>query len=93
MTPLTKYELETIINFNVESTEALVYTRDKTIIRKFDALVTAYPDVYKCIAEKTAVKVLKELEVCSLIRKIRRGFCMPNLIYVKNLISTLSPDI
>lgn len=52
-------------------------------------------DVRKTLqcSEKTAVKVLKELENCDLIRKVRRGFCMPNLIYVKDLISTLSPDI
>lgn len=42
MTPLTKYEQETIINFNAGSTDAIVYTRDKTIIKRFDALVTTY---------------------------------------------------
>ena len=51
MTPLTKYEQETIINFNAGSSDAIVYTRDKNIIKRFDALVTAYPDVYRCIHE------------------------------------------
>lgn len=32
MTPLTKYEQETIINFNAGSSDAIVYTRDKTYI-------------------------------------------------------------
>ena len=51
MTPLTKYEQETIINFNAGSSDAIVYTRDRAVIRRFDALVTAYPDVYRCIHE------------------------------------------
>lgn len=80
MTPLTKYEQETIINFNAESTAALVYTRDKTIIRKFNALVTAYPDVYKCIAEididKTYVMPKKYVNYCKprkISEKRRKG--------------------
>ena len=40
-----------------------------------------------CCSEKTAVKVLKDLETYGLIRKVRRGWCMPNLIYVKNLLN------
>ena len=48
-------------------------------------------DVRKTLncSEKTAVKVLKELEAFSLIRKVRRGWCMPNLIYVKDLLQSL----
>lgn len=48
-------------------------------------------DVRKTLScsEKTAVKVLKELETYGLIRKVRRGWCMPNLIYVKDLLNSL----
>ncbi len=48
---LTRYEQETIINFNVAETDAVVYTRDKSVIKKLDALVNECPDVYRCIAE------------------------------------------
>ena len=68
MTPLTKYEQETIINFNAGSTDSTVYTRDKAVIRRFDALVTAYPDVYRCIHEtdidKTYVMPKKYVSYC-----------------------------
>ena len=68
MAPLTKYEQETIINFNAGSADATVYTRDKAVIRRFDALVTAYPDVYRCIHEtdidKTYIMPKKYVTYC-----------------------------
>ena len=48
---LTKYEQETIINFNVAESDAVVFTRDKATMKKLDALVTEFPEVYKCIGE------------------------------------------
>ena len=48
---LTKYEQETIINFNVAESDAVVYTCDKTVMRKLDVLVNECPEVYRCIAE------------------------------------------
>ena len=51
MSKLSKYEQETIINFNVAESDAVVFTRDKVVIRKLDALVTEFPEVYKCIGE------------------------------------------
>ena len=48
---LTRYEQETIINFNAEDSDATVYTRDKTVMRQLDTLVTAHPDIFKCIGE------------------------------------------
>jgi hypothetical protein len=38
------------------------------------------------MAEKTAIKTLKELEVVGLIEKKRRGLGLPSLLYVKNFI-------
>lgn len=68
MTPLTKYEQETIIYFNAGDKNATVYTRDKAVIRRFDALVTAYPDVYSCIHEtdinKTYIMPKKYVTYC-----------------------------
>ena len=51
MYPLTKYEQETIINFNAGESDATVYTRDKAVMRKLDTLVTEFPKVYRCIGE------------------------------------------
>ncbi len=40
-----------IINFNVAEPDAVVYTRDKSVMRKLDALVNECPEVYRCIGE------------------------------------------
>lgn len=48
---LTRWEMETTINFNMEEKTAILYTRDKTIMRKLDRLVEKCPDIYKCISE------------------------------------------
>lgn len=45
----SRYEQETIINFNAGEDIATLYTRDKAIMRKIDALVIEFPEVYKCI--------------------------------------------
>ena len=39
MTKLSRYEQETIINFNAGEEMATVYTRDPAVMRKLDALV------------------------------------------------------
>lgn len=49
MAVLTKYEQETIINFNVAESDVVVFTRDKAVMRKLDALVNEFPEVYKCL--------------------------------------------
>ena len=49
MGSLSKYEQETVINFNAGEQIATVYTRDKAVMRKFDALVIAFPEVYKLV--------------------------------------------
>lgn len=51
MTPLTRYEQETIINFNAGEQNATVYTRDKAVMRKLDRLVNAFPAVYRLIGQ------------------------------------------
>ncbi len=38
-----------MINFNVAETEAVVYTRDRAVMRKLDSLVTEFPSVYRCV--------------------------------------------
>jgi len=56
---LTRYEQETVINFNAEEPDATVYTRDKAVMRKLDALVTEFPDVFRCVGETDIDKTYK----------------------------------
>lgn len=42
---LTKYEQETIINYNNEEKTASVYTHDKSLIRKLDKKLGEIPDM------------------------------------------------
>ena len=46
---MTRYEQETIINFNAGEQIATLYTRDPAVMRKVDALVSEFPDIFKCI--------------------------------------------
>ena len=48
---MTRYEQETIINFNAGEQTATLYTRDPAVMRKVDALVIEFPDTFKCIGE------------------------------------------
>ena len=56
MDQLTKYEQETVINFNAGEKNATIYTRDKAVIRKIDTLVIEFPEVYQCINETSIDK-------------------------------------
>ena len=49
MSKLSRYEQETIINFNAGEEMATVYTRDPAVMRRLDALVIEFPEVYRCI--------------------------------------------
>ena len=51
---LTKYEQETIINFNNDEQEASIYTASPQMMRKLDALAAAYPEHYR-VVEQTEV--------------------------------------
>ena len=46
---LSRYEQETIVNYNAGEQTATVYTRDKAVMRKLDTLVTNFSDTYKLI--------------------------------------------
>ena len=43
---ITRYEQETIINFNAAKQTATLYTRDSAIMREIDALVIENRDSY-----------------------------------------------
>ena len=47
---LSKYEQETVVNFNAEDSKAVVYTRDRTVMRKLDMLISECPDEYRLIS-------------------------------------------
>ena len=51
MTNLTKYEMETVVNYNAGEQTATVYTRDKSVMRKLDRLVADYPESYKMLSQ------------------------------------------
>lgn len=69
---LTRYEQETIINFNAEEQKATLYTRDPAVMRKLDALVIDYPDTFKCISVTDIDKTYEMLKSAVSYRKPRR---------------------
>ena len=73
---LKRIEQETIINFNASENEATVYTSDKAVIRRLDALVTAYPEVYKCTKATDIDKTYS-------MPKKYVGYCKPRKISEK----------
>ena len=69
---LTRYEQETIINFNAQDQMATLYTRDPAVIRKVDALVIEYPDIFKCIGETDIDKTYEMPKSSVTYRKPRK---------------------
>ena len=53
---LSRYEQETIVNYNAGEQTATVYTRDKTVMRKLDTLVDDFPDTYKLTGQDEVSK-------------------------------------
>ena len=72
MSSLSKYEQETVINFNAGELTAVVYTRDKAVMRKLDALVIAFPEVYKLVGETDIDKTYSMPKSCVSYRKPRK---------------------
>ena len=72
MSVLSKYEQETVINFSAGDTEAVVYTRDRAVMRRLDSLVTEFPSVYRCIKATDIDKTYAMPKRCVTYRKPRR---------------------
>ena len=53
---LTRYEQESILNYNAGEQTATLYTRDKTVMRKLDTLVADFPNTYKMIRQDEVSK-------------------------------------
>ena len=72
MGSLSKYEQETVINFNAGEQTAVVYTRDKAVMRKLDELVIAFQEVYKLVGETDIDKTYSMPKSCVGYRKPRK---------------------
>lgn len=87
---LSRYEQETIINFNVKEKKAFIYTADPTTMRKFDNLCEMYPEVYKQTFQDDTSKMYtapKEYVTFRKPRKIseeQREILLENLKKIKN---------
>ena len=44
---LTRYEQETVVNYNAGEKNATIYTRDRAVMRKLDRLVINFPEIYR----------------------------------------------
>ncbi len=53
---LSRYEQETVVNYNADDQTATVYTRDKAVMRKLDALVIGFSDIYKLTGQDEVSK-------------------------------------
>ena len=69
---ISRYEQETIINYNAAEQTATVYTRDKAVMRRLDALVIEYPEHYRLIGETDIDKTYEKPKSFVSYRKPRR---------------------
>ena len=69
---ISRQEQETIINYNAAEQTATVYTRDKTVMRRLDALVIDFPDHYRIIGETDIDKTCEMPKLFVNYRKPRR---------------------
>lgn len=53
---LSRYEQETIVNYNAGEKTATVYTRDKAVRRKLDTRVAGVPDIYNLLEQDEVSK-------------------------------------
>ena len=72
MESFSSYEKETIINFNAAEKRATLYTRDQKVMRKLDALVSRYPEVYRLDSQSDIDKTYSFPKSCVSYRKPRR---------------------
>ncbi len=53
---LSRYEQESILNYNAGEQTATLYTRDKAVMRKLDTLAADFPDTYAIIGQDEVSK-------------------------------------
>ena len=69
---ISRQEQETIVNYNAAEQTATVYTRDKAVMRRLDALVIDFPDHYRLIGETDIDKTYEMPKSFVSYRKPRR---------------------
>ncbi len=69
---LTKYEQETIVNYNAGEQTATVYTADKVVMRRFDSLVAKFPEFYRLVERTEVSKTYSMPKAYVSYRKPRR---------------------
>ena len=72
MARLTRYEQETVINFNAGEPIATICTKDKAVMRKLDKLVMEFPEIYKQIGQSKTDKTYSMLKSYISYRKPRK---------------------
>lgn len=68
---LSRYEQETIINFNAGEKNATLYTRDRKVMKEMDTLVSRYPDIYHLVGQTDIDKTYSFSKSCVKYRKPR----------------------
>jgi hypothetical protein len=68
---LSRYEQETIINFNADEKNATLYTLDRKVMKEMDELVRHYPDLYHLDGETDLDKTYSFPKSCIKYRKPR----------------------
>ena len=53
---LSRYEQETVVNYNAGEQTATLYTRDRAVMRKLDTLVADFPDTYRLTGQDKVSK-------------------------------------
>ena len=81
---LTKYEQETIINFNNDEQEASIYTASPQMMRKLDALAAAYPEHYQVVEQTEVSKTYSCEKHLINLRKPRKVNCSYKLCFIRN---------
>ena len=61
---LSKYEQETIINFNAKEKNATLYTRDRKVMKEMDLLASRYPDIYRLDSQTNIDKTYSFSKSC-----------------------------
>lgn len=69
---LSRYEQESILNYNAGEQTATLYTRDKAVMRRLDTLVADFPDTYKITKQDEVSKTYSFPKSYVSYRKPRR---------------------
>ena len=54
---LSRYEQESILNYNAGEQAATLYIRDKAVMQKLDTFVADFPDIYKLTGQDEVSKI------------------------------------